>query len=95
MKNEELYCDVCRRPKTEFSHFAVRSAEGIPVSLHYCEECTKRGFVSQMELLWFLANHPDAFSTNDQLWRNKIVNNIRTFFNYPTKLLDMLPEEQD
>lgn len=51
---KKLKCDVCGALE-EQSHIEVHSAMNIPVSLCYCENCDKFGYVTHWELIKYLS----------------------------------------
>lgn len=78
-----LTCDVCGRPESEELKINVHSMLGIPCSGSYCEECESKGYISQQELLYWMAKHPDFYKKDyvDDEWWTETINNIRTFLN--------------
>ena len=86
-----LTCDVCGRAESEELKIKVHSMIGIPCSGSYCEECDKKGYVSQLELLSWIAKHPDFYKQDyvDDKWWIETINNIRTFLNKDSHTLKL------
>lgn len=86
-----LTCDVCGRTESEELKIRVHSMIGIPCSGSYCEECDKKGYVSQLELLYWIAKHPDFYKRDyvDDKWWIETINNIRTFLNKDSHTLKL------
>lgn len=49
------YCSVCGRSSEEIQ-LNIHSAINMPVSLSYCEDCDKKGYITLRELLIYLSN---------------------------------------
>jgi hypothetical protein len=86
-----LTCDVCGRAESEELKIKVHSMIGIPCSGSYCEECDKKGYVSQLELLYWIARHPDFYKQDyvDDKWWIETINNIRTVLNKDSHTLKL------
>lgn len=86
-----LTCDVCGRAESEELKIRVHFIIGIPCSGSYCEECDKKGYVSQLELLYWIAKHPDFYKRDyvDDKWWIETINNIRTFLNKDSHTLKL------
>ena len=86
-----LTCDVCGRTESEGLKIRVHSMVGIPCSGSYCEECDKKGYVSQLEFLYWIAKHPDFYKRDyvDDKWWIETINNIRTFLNKDSHTLKL------
>lgn len=53
-KKHTLYCDVCGASEEEVK-IKVHSAINMPISLSYCENCDKKGYITEDELIRYLA----------------------------------------
>ena len=49
-----LYCDVCGASEEEVK-INVHSAINMPISLSYCENCDSEGYITEYELIRYLA----------------------------------------
>ena len=49
-----LYCDVCGCSSEE-KEINVHSAINMPVSLSYCKDCDSKGYITEDELIRYLA----------------------------------------
>ena len=50
-----LCCDVCGKIKEE-TEINVHSAINMPISLNYCVDCDKKGYITLLELLRYMSN---------------------------------------
>jgi hypothetical protein len=82
-EEEILTCDVCGRAESEELKINIHSMVGIPCSGSYCEECDSKGYVTQFELLYWMAKYPRFYKKDyvDDKWWTETINNIRTFLN--------------
>lgn len=49
-----LYCDICGCSEKE-RKINVHSAINMPISLSYCEDCDNKGYITEDELIRYLA----------------------------------------
>ena len=61
------HCCICGCSSEE-KKINIHSAMNMPVSLSYCEDCDKKGYVSLWEVLIYLTNpnHNNIFVVGDQ-----------------------------
>jgi len=73
-----LRCDVCGKIKEE-NEINVHSAINMPISLGYCADCDKKGYITLLELLKYMSKP----TNKERIIKNLdvIIENCNVLFN--------------